>query len=216
MGLVGAELFCYLNDYELVSMTPNQFLRRPHIWLDAIGRFDATLAVTPNFGLQYCSRFLGNEPTDAFKLGSLKALFCGAEPVRRRMLTRFAEILAPSGFREEMYFPCYGMAETTLASTIRHHNEPVSFTSVDQSALNLKLGSEVVRCSGVPDDVEYASVGPAVEGAKMAIVDDEGLDLGSVAGWVSGLDPLLQLRKINGLGYTNFDEVSDSGRGSSR
>ena len=43
--------------------------------------------------------------------------FNGAEPVRAETLERFTETFAPCGFRREAFYPCYGMAETTLIVT---------------------------------------------------------------------------------------------------
>ncbi|HBL31986.1 MAG TPA: hypothetical protein DD490_34620, partial [Acidobacteria bacterium] len=37
-----------------------------------------------------------------------------AEPVRAETLARFTAAFAPSGFRAEAFYPCYGLAEATL------------------------------------------------------------------------------------------------------
>ena len=50
-------------------------------------------------------------------LSSWSLAFNGAEPVRRQTLERFYHRFAPFGLRRESFYPCYGMAETTLFVT---------------------------------------------------------------------------------------------------
>ena len=40
-----------------------------------------------------------------------------AEPVSAAVMERFTEKFAPYGFSPEAFYPCYGMAETTLIVT---------------------------------------------------------------------------------------------------
>ena len=39
----------------------------------------------------------------------------GGEPILPEPLNRFADLLAPAGFRRNAFTPCYGLAEATLA-----------------------------------------------------------------------------------------------------
>jgi acyl-CoA synthetase (AMP-forming)/AMP-acid ligase II len=50
--------------------------------------------------------------------------FNGAEPVRADVMARFAELLAPTGFRYSSFYPCYGLAEATLIVTGGRPAEP--------------------------------------------------------------------------------------------
>ena len=54
------------------------------------------------------------EERAALDLSRWRLAFCGAEPIRAETLEHFAEAFAPAGFRMEAFYPCYGLAETTL------------------------------------------------------------------------------------------------------
>ena len=55
----------------------------------------------------------------------------GAEPVSRRTLERFSEHFAPCGFQPHCFYPCYGMAETTLIVTGSQKGSPPVIRSFD-------------------------------------------------------------------------------------
>ena len=50
-------------------------------------------------------------------LSCWRLAFCGAEPIRWETMRAFAETFGPAGFREEAFYPCYGLAEATLLVT---------------------------------------------------------------------------------------------------
>ena len=54
------------------------------------------------------------EQRDSLDLSTWKIAFNGAEPVRAETMDLFAEAFKSCGFRKEAFYPCYGMAETTL------------------------------------------------------------------------------------------------------
>ncbi|HEU4535413.1 MAG TPA: fatty acyl-AMP ligase, partial [Polyangiaceae bacterium] len=117
MGLIGNVLQTVYVGFHCVLMSPLDFLQRPMRWLEAIARFGGTTSGAPNFAYDLCARKAG--PGGAAALGGLdlstwSVAFCGAEPVRRETLERFARAFAPAGFRREAFLPCYGLAEATL------------------------------------------------------------------------------------------------------
>ncbi|HWU90239.1 MAG TPA: AMP-binding protein, partial [Kofleriaceae bacterium] len=98
-----------------VLMSPESFLRRPHRWLMAISRFQATITVAPDFAFDLCVRRHAGERGEELDLSSLRVAFNGAEPVRAATMDRFTETFGRHGFRRSAFNPCYGMAEATLA-----------------------------------------------------------------------------------------------------
>ncbi|WP_133512440.1 AMP-binding protein [Candidatus Thiosymbion oneisti] len=174
MGLVGAELFCFVHGYPLVILAPQDFLRRPERWLEAISRFRCTLAVSANFGLDYCVKTLSNSAVNHYDLSSLKVLFCGAEPIRRRTLTAFADKFGPLGFDPDAFLPCYGMAETTLASTVRSPADPLRFLALDRGAVAVGAPAEIADETTRAEDaenkyLEIVSVGRPIAGTRIEI-----------------------------------------------
>ena len=54
---------------------------------------------------------------DTLDLSSWQTAFTGAEPIRAETLERFSKKFARCGFRGDIFYPCFGLAEGTLIST---------------------------------------------------------------------------------------------------
>jgi acyl-CoA synthetase (AMP-forming)/AMP-acid ligase II len=114
MGLIGNVLQPLYLGIPCILISPVAFLQRPLRWLQAISRYKATTSGGPNFAYELCVSKITNEQRETLDLSSWDVAFNGAEPVRAETLERFATAFEPSGFRREAFYPCYGMAETTL------------------------------------------------------------------------------------------------------
>jgi len=114
MGLIGNMLQSLYLGRPCILMSPVAFLQRPVRWLQAISRYRATTSGGPNFAYELCVSKITNEQRETLDLSSWDIAFNGAEPVRAETLERFATAFEPCGFRREAFYPCYGMAETTL------------------------------------------------------------------------------------------------------
>jgi acyl-CoA synthetase (AMP-forming)/AMP-acid ligase II/acyl carrier protein len=136
MGLIGGILQPLYGGFPVVLMSPLDFLKQPLYWLKAITRYQATTSGGPNFAYDLCVRKISPSQREQLDLSSWHIAFNGAEPVRYETLTRFTEAFASSGFRQEAFYPCYGLAEATLivsggeATTV-----PVTHT-IDRTALS--------------------------------------------------------------------------------
>ena len=117
MGLVGGVLNPMFVGRPSYLMSPMMFLQKPVRWLKAISRYKVTVSGGPNFAYDLCTKKISEKDLDGIDLSSWGLAFNGAEPVRRRTLQKFAEKFGPYGFRSEAFYPCYGMAETTLIVT---------------------------------------------------------------------------------------------------
>lgn len=114
MGLIGNMLQPMYLGIPCILMSPVAFLQRPLRWLQAISRYQATTSGGPNFAYDLCVSKITPEQQATLDLSSWEVAFNGAEPVRAQTLEQFAATFASCGFRREAFFPCYGMAETTL------------------------------------------------------------------------------------------------------
>ena len=117
MGLIGGIIQPLFAGFPVTLMSPASFLMRPLRWLETISRAQATTSGGPNFAFDLCVRKTTPEQRAQLDLRSWRVAFVGAEPVRRETLGRFAEAFAPAGFRAEAFYPCYGLAESTLFVT---------------------------------------------------------------------------------------------------
>lgn len=117
MGLIGGILQPIYAQFDVMVMSPMQFLSRPIRWLQAITTFGASTSGAPNFAYQLCADRIGPDEIDGLDLRTWDVAFCGAEPIRARTLAAFVERFSPAGFRRSSFYPCYGLAESTLMVT---------------------------------------------------------------------------------------------------
>ena len=125
MGLIGGILVPLYGGKFNVLMSPVAFLQKPLRWLQAIAKYRATISGGPNFAYELCVRKTTPEQRAALDLSSWSLAFNGAEPVRAETIKAFSDAFAVSGFRREAFYPCYGLAESTLMVTgIRSRRSP--------------------------------------------------------------------------------------------
>ena len=136
MGLVGTVLFSFCNRYPLYIMTPTQFIKRPAMWLRGISEFRCTITTAPNFGYDYCSRISARD-TAEFDLTGVKHFFIGAEPIRVSTIRDFCARFEPCGVRPEMIRPAYGLAESTIITTISRPHSPARFVFLDPGSIGV-------------------------------------------------------------------------------
>ncbi len=170
MGLVGGVLIPLYCGRPSFLMSPMMFLQKPLRWLQGISDYRVTISGGPNFAYDLCTRKISDEEAAKLDLSCWSLAFNGAEPVRQQTLDRFVEKFGPSGFRREGFYPCYGMAETTLIVTGGSKYEaPVvrcfDGSSLDEGRVNLAApdgdhGRQVVGCGRVLPDEEIAIVDP--------------------------------------------------------
>ena len=116
MGLVSALQATYLGA-RFVFMSPTAFIQRPLRWLQAIDRFSAHTSGGPNFAYEHCVGRIDEEQCQGLDLSSWRIAFNGAEPVQWKTIEQFQQKFARFGFRQDAFYPCYGLAEATVAVT---------------------------------------------------------------------------------------------------
>ncbi len=145
MGLIGGILQPLYGGFPCIIMPPASFLQRPYRWLQAISRYQGTTSGGPNFAYDLCVQKITPEQKATLDLSSWSVAFNGAEPIRHDTLERFAEAFAECGFRKEAFYPCYGMAETTLmVSGVQKATSPIVILSVLRNGGNYPDG---FRCT---------------------------------------------------------------------
>ncbi|MGW5354257.1 fatty acyl-AMP ligase [Streptomyces sp. NPDC004031] len=164
MGLIGHILHSLYAGGSTVLMAPVTFLMRPVRWLQMIGEYGVAVSGSPNFGYDLCLRRITDEQLATLDLSTWRHACNGAEPIRAETVRAFTERFAPAGFRPESFFPCYGMAETTLlVSGTPADRSPVHRT-VDAAALEQgrlaeagpEAGTRTLVSSGVVDPADFS------------------------------------------------------------
>jgi len=190
MGLVGNILQPLYLGRPCILMSPANFLQKPIRWLQAISHYRATTSGAPNFAYDLCVRRIKPEKLADLDLSNWQVAFTGAEPIRLKTLERFADYFSCCGFSKEAFYPCYGMAETTLliSGGIKQTIPKICEVSVDALKENqVVLASQI---NGEQSTRKFVSVGQSIYGQKIIIVNPKTLkkctfnQIGEI--WVAG------------------------------
>lgn len=202
MGLIGGILQPMYAGASMTLMSPVSFLQRPLRWLQAISQSKATISGGPNFAYELCIRRTTPEQRRSLDLSRWEVAFNGAEPIHAETLDRFAEAFAPSGFRREAFFACYGLAEATLMVTGGYKTKSPITRRVQKTALNC---NRVIASVSKADSQTLVSCGRTLPTQEIVIVDPETLipcqaeQIGEI--WIMG-DSIAQ-------GYWNQPEQTE-------
>ena len=202
MGLIGCYLYPALKGGTTYGFAAVDFIQRPILWFDAITRYSATATAAPNFAYDYCLRAgrLSKESLDGCDLSSLHVLMCAAEPVKADTYNRFLEAFQAYGLKSESFYVAYGLAENTLAVTLRGRN----IVAVNKRALALGHARPIREVFEIDAATQIVSCGAPLAGLDLKIVDPEGHrslapgQIGEV--WVAGRGKC--------LGYWNNPELT--------
>ncbi len=170
MGLVAGIVEPMFVGIPVTLLSPMSFVQRPSRWLQAISRSRATLSGGPDFAYDLCVRKVTPEERAELDLSCWQVAFTGAEPIRWQTLDRFARYFEPCGFRRDAFFPCYGLAESTLLVTGGPRSRPPTVVFVQREGLEQSrvvtaprpdgAARPVVGCGQVPPDVDVVIVDP--------------------------------------------------------
>ncbi len=188
MGLIGHHLSMFVLGGTNYGFSPFDFLKRPALWLKTISRVRATLTAAPNFAYGYCLR--ENKVPDAalcdVDLSSLKIMLNAAEPVHAETHARFYERFSKYGLPWESYQAGYGLAENTIAVSLRGRQ---TLTVQKQRMQRRQLSIHKARTRN-NNQISLVSCGHPLPTLDVRIVDpDSRCDLGEGAIgeiWIDG------------------------------
>ncbi|XXX73993.1 amino acid adenylation domain-containing protein [Sorangium sp. So ce134] len=169
MGLIGGVLEPLFAGIPGTLLSPIDFVQRPLLWLEAIGRFRATISGAPNFAYRMCLERATEQDIGRLDLGTWELAFCGAERISAKVMGDFAETFAWAGFDRDALYPCYGLAEATLFVSGGPKGRGARLASVSRSALaGGRAGpprapsdaARLVSCGRLPDEHEVRVVEP--------------------------------------------------------
>jgi malonyl CoA-acyl carrier protein transacylase len=173
MGLIGCILQPMYAEVSMYLMPPVAFLQRPYRWLQAISRYQANTSGGPNFAYDLCVNQITPEQRETLDLSSWEIAFTGAEPVRAKTLQNFAEQFSKCGFKKKAFYPCYGMAESTLIITGgEKYTEAIVKTFVSKE---LEQDRAIAASETDTDAVTLVSCGQNLAEQKIAIANPETL-----------------------------------------
>lgn len=180
MGLIGGILQPIYSRLNAVMFPPVTFLQRPIRWLRAISKYKINTSGGPNFAYEMCVNSITAKQKKDLDLSSWNVAFSGAEPVRAETLLKFSDYFTDCGFNPQAFYPCYGMAETTLiVSGSNKHQSPtvkkISASALQENRITFNPddddSQQVVSSGKVAPDFDCLIVNPdtLVEGAENTV-----------------------------------------------
>jgi len=160
MGLIDGILQPVFAGYSSYLFPATAFLNRPITWLQIISRFRADHSGGPDFAYAHC---VNAAPCEELDLSCWRSAYNGSEPIRQKTIEDFVNKFSSCGFKKHYFFPCYGLAESTLMVSGGKMEEEPQYLHVDREALSR---NEIVQCA---PGVSLVSAGQAC--SKLAIVD---------------------------------------------
>ncbi|MDX2698829.1 AMP-binding protein [Streptomyces ipomoeae] len=201
MGLVGSFLTPLLHDVDTHLLTPEDYLRDPRGWIEAIGRLGATYTMAPDSGYRYVLR-RDARPLTGLDLSRWRIAVNGAEPVDRRLQDAFVERFAPAGLAKNVFLPAYGLAEATLAVAFPPVGRPTKVLRADRDELN--RGRYVPVSPGAGPYRELVGVGTPVWRTEVRLTTASG---GPAAdGTVGAIE--VRGASVSSTGYDHHPEES--------
>lgn len=187
MGLIGLILQSLYLGASLVLMSPVAFVKHPMNWLKAISTYRINTSGGPNFCFEHCVEKADDEKLAGVDLSHWHTCFNGSEPIKAQTIKLFSERFARYGFHHKQFYPCYGMAETTLfvsggVPSIAHETLCVDREALAANKIIFQqpnAGSAIILVSsGQAYDLDVIAVDPVTH---VRLPDDE---VGEI--WVHG------------------------------
>ena len=173
LGLIGGVLQTVYTGAQLILMSPLHFLQKPFRWLQAISKYKATISGGPNFSYDLCIRRVKDAQLSSIDLSSWEVAFFGAETVRADTIDNFTKKFELCNFKKEVFYPSWGMAETTLFSSGASKSESPNILIIDSK----ELEQDCIVCvdSEQKGSLRIVSCGYSWLEQKIIIVDSETL-----------------------------------------
>jgi len=171
MGLVGFFLTPLACQVTVDLLPTREFARRPLVWLDLISRNRGTLAYSPSFGYELCTR-RAESAAPELDLSCWRAAGIGGDMIRPKVLADFAARFEPCGFRSEAFVASYGMAEATLALSFGPLDRGIRTDAVVRRTLEHQGLAVSANVSDTAERSEFVRCGTMLPGHQVEVRDE--------------------------------------------
>ena len=135
----------------LVLLSPQDFVRRPALWLRCPSQTGATITWSPNFGFALAARKAQESELEGVRLDRVRAFWNAAERIHAETFDAFHSRFGPLGVRREALKTNFGCAENIGGATFSCANELPPCEHLDRRLL---------------DERGIAHVSPAIKNAE--------------------------------------------------
>jgi acyl-CoA synthetase (AMP-forming)/AMP-acid ligase II len=173
MGLIGFVIAPICHAISCVFIPTMRFIKRPSVWLDTIHRHRGTASFAPNFAYALATRRVRDADLEKWDLSCLRVLGCGAEPIQPETMRAFTDKFSSAcNLPTTSIMPAYGMAEATLAITLKPAPEHMQTLVLDAETFS-ETGKVVPPIEGKPA-AEHVACGVPFSGHEVAVKDEQG------------------------------------------
>jgi acyl-CoA synthetase (AMP-forming)/AMP-acid ligase II len=159
MGLVNNFFLCLARGIPLVLLSPQEFVRRPALWLRCLSQTGATITWSPNFGFALTARKAQESELAGLRLDRVRGFWNAAERIHAETIDAFHARFAHLGARREALKTNFGCAENIGGATFSGANELPPCEHIDRRLL---------------DERGIAQVSPATEDAAKVVLVSAG------------------------------------------
>ncbi|MEK6255843.1 MAG: AMP-binding protein, partial [Chloroflexota bacterium] len=171
MGLVAGFVMPLVAGIPLVLMSPFEWVRKPHMLLNAIHQYNGTLAWLPNFAYNHIARTVRPQFVDGVDLSKWRAVINCSEPVLVESHQVFSDKLSEYGFVESALSTCYAMAENTFAVTQSKLGTSPKIDVIDLVAMQEERQARPANNGKA--EVSVVSCGKPIEGTELRVISDK-------------------------------------------
>lgn len=171
MGLIGYMFGPIMYGSSCYLMSPFDFLRNPYNWLHSISEHGGTITSAPNFAFDLCVTKITEEQKSRLDLSSLHMAMSGGEPLRVDTLQRFTEKFKECGFHYDAFLPAYGLAESTVAVSMKGRKESLVHLNLDKN--DLRQNTVSILPMDTAKGKTFYSCGKLLPEQEVIIVDSE-------------------------------------------
>lgn len=178
MGLVNNFLLCLTSGIPLVMLRPQDFVRKPGLWLRGLHDTGATVTWSPNFGFAIAAQRVRDSELKGVRLDHVRGFWNAAERIHYETLVAFERRFGPYGVRPEALRTNFGCAENIGGATFTAPGERFQFEHVDRARLQEERVAQVVAAGGEAGEVvTVVGVGQPFPGMEINILSEEGAPL---------------------------------------
>lgn len=175
MGLIGFVFapLCYAIPGVIIPTV--RFIKRPSVWMETMHKHRGTVSFGPNFAYALAAKKARPDELARWDLSCIKILGCGAEPIHADTMREFTDLFATNcKMSRSAIMPAYGMAEATLAISLKISTETMQFETVDVDHFAQTGEARPPAAGAGAVSYDHVSCGVAFPGHEVAVFSESG------------------------------------------
>jgi acyl-CoA synthetase (AMP-forming)/AMP-acid ligase II len=166
MGLVNNFFLCMVKRYPVVMLNPNDFVKKPSLWMRGLQDTQATQTWSPNFGFALSVQRVRDSELHGIDLSHVRGFWSAAERVHYETMVQFYERFRSFGVKREALKTNFGCAENIGGATFSDPQRSFSVEFIDREAF---LNQRIAKPIGEGQENTLTVVGVGKPHRKMRI-----------------------------------------------